>query len=249
MIYLNESTIKSVLLHQYIKNNYSTDVIIKNNLVFCDGDIDMPPKIGCVLVKELSEYLYESLTNDLSDIYNPNELMLGDFDTNFHVKYLQNFIIPKNRFSSTGNHVAMYFSTGYISNPLDVLATFVNMLHPKGAYGSIKLDFVLYKDKIIYYIMFSYPKTIDTNTKDIIDMREALFSVTEITKVGSMVPDAQINFQKELLSQFPEINRLTNIKYEGCRVSSPCILLSDYEKYNIIFEEVTQNENDSRHCA
>ncbi|MCL2574199.1 MAG: hypothetical protein FWE34_06600 [Defluviitaleaceae bacterium] len=101
----------------------------------------------------------------------------------------------------------------------------MSTISPKGVYGSIKADFIPYKEKIVYYFLFSYPGHIESNMSEIANIKDGLISERNILKAGDSVPISQICFQKRFLNEFSIITDGSHVRYEGISIASPFIAL------------------------
>ena len=229
MILSARNTTDAVRLHSCLKNK--SCAIIKNNVVFCEGNVDIGEyqHAGSILVRNMDDYLYEELTDGLIALQSVSVTTM-EARKNFSREDLPLFRLPDCQFSGSGNHVILFFSSQYINNPLDVLATLALHLEPERAYSSIKMDYIPYKDKLIYYILFSYPRYVHSNFNDILNIKNAVNEIQDMVSNNSIMPESQINFQKEFFSEYEYLESFADLFQEGAVVFSPFMKLEQYQK-------------------
>ena len=137
----------------------------------------------------------------LLDIHNIDNKNHNIFHSNIQLLSRPFAHTKEGRFFS-GNTILLYFSTNLIANPLDVLFSVTQNLKLKNKYFAVDFDYLIYKDEIIYYIMFRYSLSLEPNLSEILDLKQSIIQSTFKIMPDSALPNHHKNFQKELLHEF-----------------------------------------------
>jgi len=224
MILFSSDLKKNILLHQYLNINYKDNLILKNNLIYFNhkDKLDLTEEIK-VISDNLSEYLYYHLNKSL-DIKIDNVVRINDFDSSNDVNFeiLDEFEYIPNGFFSKGNVAILYFSSKYIRNPLDVLCTIIDNIEITNTYYDVKIDYLIYRNKIIYYVLFRYSLSSSEHLKEIESIRDNTLNIKDVVVNKAIFPTIQQEFESKFLNKFSSIDNLSdNIVYEGMSLFSP----------------------------
>lgn len=224
MILFSSDLKKNILLHQYLNINYKDNLLLKNNLIYFNHEdkLDLTKEIK-LINDNLSDYLYyylnKSIDIKIDNIVKINEFGFSD-DVNFEI--LDEFEYIPDVFFSKGNVAILYFSSKYIRNPLDVLYTIIENIEITNKYYDVKIDYLIYRDKIIYYILFRYSLSSSEHLKEIGYIKDTILNIKDIVVNKTIFPIIQQEFESKFLDKFPDIDNLSNnIVYEGMSIFTP----------------------------
>ena len=228
MIYYNKNMAENVALHNYINTHLSTDAIVKNGFVYSDA-IDLDTDDAFSYIEDYEDYLIY-LINGLVNISLSTRISLSTFEINneLDLSKLGNFSFIEEGFFPSGNCVCLYFSTKLISNPLDVIYSINNFLDLSLdlslEYFDVVMDYMIFEDKIVYYIMFRYSLLLENNLDEIIRIKELLsnsFVIAKCSDKHNTFPGLQVRFEEKYLTQFPILTDEDKLLFEGLSKHSP----------------------------
>lgn len=224
MILFSSDLKKSILLYQYLNINYKDNLMLKNNLIYFNHNdkLDLIKDVK-IINDNLSDYLYYYLNKGL-DIKIDNIVKINEFNSSNDINFdiLNEFEYKPNGFFSKGNVTILYFSSKYIQNPLDVLYTIIDNIEITNKYYDVKVDYLIYRNKIIYYILFRYSLSSFEHLKEIESIKDTILNIKEIIVNKTIFPTIQEEFEFKFMNKFPSIHSLgNNIAYEGMSVFTP----------------------------
>lgn len=199
--------------------------LLKNNVIFTNAKNITNCKAEYSLVENLHEYLFFILNNNIK-LPLENKIEMKDFSIteNLPIKKMNEFKLPDNSFFSKGNVIILYFSSKYISNPLDVLYSFSLLLNLKNTYYDIKLDFLLFKNKIVYYLFFRFSHEFKKHYSEILEHKDKIINNSKLISEKNIFSKEQREFERIELKTFPVLSSFkTNIIFEGMRYFTPLI--------------------------
>lgn len=238
MLYYSKDLNNACLLHFYLKEKKNLNPVQKENFVYIpDENIDLHALIGeldnddnnCIIIRNWDDYIYYIFCNELF-VYDAFKLSTSNYDANIRLfDRLNVFKLAEHGFSGIGNHVFLYFSTRYISNPLDAINTIASGMKPENEYGDIAIDYYLYDNKIVYCVIFKYPLSLHKNLEEINNIKNNILSLDNVCSNLSIFPAEQIDFQERYLNGFEPATQM-NIHYEGYSIFSPHFGSKDFNK-------------------
>ncbi|MCL2619636.1 MAG: hypothetical protein FWD97_01710 [Defluviitaleaceae bacterium] len=230
MLYYSNDITANIALDNFIKTQLNKDSIIKNNFVYTD--VTEKCIVDAVsYLKDYNDYLYY-LLNDLTGVFFNYDISLTTFDTSqdLDLSTLKRFSYVKEGFFSKGNCVTLYFSSDHISNPLDVLYSLNNMLTLSFEYFDVVMDYLLFEDKIVYYMLFRYSLLLEPNLSEIMKIKDLIndsFELTHCKDKDNIFPIMQVKFENEHMSSFPVLKVGDRLLFEGVSLQYPLYPTSD----------------------
>lgn len=198
--------------------------MLKNNIIFLTENLDLKllgQRRGVLLNSD--DHLFY-LVNIPEQTRLTSEINFEEMSIYSKINYedLDDFKFQKIGFFPKGNVRILYFSSKIIRNPLDVIGQIVSTISLEGEYHDVKIDYLLFKNKIIYYLLFRYSLGPNRNLDEIKNVKTEILKIKKYCNRQVIFPEVQIKFQELHLSQFEDINSLDNgLAYEGSSLFTP----------------------------
>ncbi|MGM0641787.1 MAG: hypothetical protein ACQESN_10235 [Thermotogota bacterium] len=228
MLLYNKNIHLTIMMSDYLRN-IKIPHVLKNNYIYYEDNFEENVNDKYIINFELYHYYFFHFNLNL---FQMKCVKKRDFKIYFQIDrkllpfykgYYRRYFFPK------GNVIIMNFSTNYISNPLDVLYTINKLIVLKGYYKNVVIDYLLFRNKIIYYIYFSYSGKLEANLKEIINHIK-LIKNSKITSFNDSLNKIDKDFQNLFLHNFSKIRDIDKLKFESLYIYSP------YEK-EVMFNE------------
>lgn len=224
MILQNNDIYNNLFVYNELIKEKKDKVLLKNNIIFLTENIDLK------LLGQSREVLLNSddhlfyLVNNPDQTRLTSEINFEKLSTQLEINYntLDDFKFQKIGFFSKGNVRILYFSSRFVRNPLDVIDQIVSTISLEGEYHDVKIDYLLTKNKIIYYLLFRYSFEPDRNIDEMKNVKAEILKFKKYCDRQIIFPEVQLKFQELHLSQFEDINSLDNgLIYEGSSLFTP----------------------------
>jgi len=221
-----------IALFNLLKKEKNSYCLFKGNIIYFDNR-DIPNyDFQYSFIEDYKEYLFHILHNDLN-VSIENSIKINDYSIFNEIPFekLDNFRLPSNRFFSKGNSIIFYFSSEYISNPLDILYTLSSVFILQNTYSNIVLDYIPYKNKLLYYCLFQFSNNFKEHYYEILKNIEKIMSISNIKSKKSLFSKEQILFEKREVKKFNSQSLFkNNINYEGIRYFTPHINIKGFRR-------------------
>jgi len=236
MILQNKDIQKNLFICNELSKILKDKVLIKNNIVYKMKKeiLEFKGKKKCVL-DNLSDYVYY-LINNSKKICFTDEINLDTILWKRKIDFnaLDEFRFEEKGFFPKGNVNVFYFSSKFVNNPLNIISQIISSITLNGEYHDIKIDYILYNQKIVYYILFRYSLGVDRNFKDMLKAKNDILNLKRFDLNKVVFPEVQLKFQEEQLKEFQDINSIKeNLVYEGNSLFTPSYKLKEINFENI----------------
>jgi hypothetical protein len=223
MLYYNDDVDIMISFCELLKEQLNESPVLKGNFLYTREDIVLPSSTN-VIIKKYDDYLYYVLNETIDVSLSSRSFTAPRKVERLDVESLGEFSYTEKGFFPAGNCVVLYFSSKHNPSPLDVIYTINKSIILESEYFDITLDYLIFKDKLIYYILFRYSLKLENNLSEIIKVRDGLvnsFSFTECDEKNNIFPKEQVEFESKYLAGFSSFDCTSGLSYEGMSTHSP----------------------------